>query len=42
MINLIGKLLTACAGFSWIWEAGVTSLIFFGESEYPTAIDDAE
>lgn len=42
MINLIGKLLTACAGFSWIWEAGVTSLVFFGESEYPNANIDAD
>lgn len=36
MINLIGKLLSACAGFSWIWESGLTSLLLFGEIEYPT------
>lgn len=36
MINLIGKLLTACAGYSWWFEAGLTSLIFFGESSYPS------
>lgn len=40
MINLIGKLLSACAGFSWTWEFGVTSLIFFGESEYPSIEND--
>lgn len=42
MINLIGKLLTACAGFSWVWEFGMTSLIFFGESEYPSADTEME
>lgn len=36
MINLIGKLLSACAGFSWWWEASSTSFIFFGEIPYPT------
>ncbi len=36
MINLIGKLLSACAGFSWWWETGFTSLLLFGETSYPS------
>ncbi len=36
MINLIGKLLTACAGFSWTFWENTASVLFFGESKYPS------
>lgn len=37
---MIGTLLTALAGFSWILESSMVSLLLFGESEYPTEEQD--
>lgn len=36
MIEFISKILASCASFSWIYEIGMVSVVFFGESPYPT------
>ncbi len=33
---MIGKLLMACAAFSWLAETSIVSLFLFGEQPYPT------
>ncbi len=40
MIELISKILVSCAGISWWWRESVISVIFFGESAYPTPEDN--
>lgn len=39
MINVVSKLLCSFADWSWWLEAGITSMVLFGEEPYPQKED---
>lgn len=36
MTEWIAKILSACAGFSWIFHTGAQSFLLFGEESFPS------